>query len=543
MKEFVRYSLTVIRNHLKEGIILFYPFLLFLISSFFLINNSKQLLKENLSVFLSGIILFSFFLLVRKWNRKLILSLLYLIFASGIFLKISFYILYNTAFSPSAVFIIFETNLYEAVDFVEFYMNPKLFILLFFLLFPLIIILLKHKKTRDKKSNFAFKLFLIGIILISGFFILNNFQKEHFLGVSINSYKDYREIKKRLTFDLSERVSNLKNTQRNISIKEEEIHIVIIGESSTRRHMQIYGYEKETNPLLKKIENELFVFDSVISPHTHTILSLEKMLTFSNFENPVPPENTSVVQMVNQAGFTSYWVSNQRPMGFHESVSTNIAKAADKKYFTTSNEYGFQETLDEEIFPVLENVIQEPERKKVIFIQLIGTHIPYSKRYPPEFSKFDKDKDDLLFPSKNAQKIRNEYDNAILYNDFILRSIIEKLRETNTYSSLIYFSDHGDDVFDTIDFAGHNEYHATKPMYEIPFFIWFSEKYLAENNIDFSPEILKRRYNSEDFIFTLADLLSIDFEQKDNSRSVVNSEFQERTRWIKEGIDYDNGEK
>lgn len=230
-------------------------------------------------------------------------------------------------------------------------------------------------------------------------------------------------------------------------------------------------------------------------------------------------------------------------MGFHESVSTNIAKAADKKYFTTSNEYGFQETKDEVIFPVLENIMKEPDKKKMIFIQLIGTHTPYSKRYPAEFAKFDRDKDDLLFPSEHAQNTRNEYDNAILYNDYILKSIIDILRKSNTHSTLTYFSDHGEDVFDTMDFAGHNEYHATKPMYEIPFIIWLSEEYSTGNHKKIQTEFLRRRYNAEDFIYTLADLLAIDFDEKESSRSIIHTEFKKRTRWIKEGIDYDNQEK
>lgn len=543
MREFLNYIRSNLRNSIKEGVIIFYPFLLFFIYSFSLINNPKQLLKENISVFFSALIMFSLYLLFRHWKRKTFLILLYIIFASGIFLKTGFYILYGSAFSASAVFIIFETNLYEAIDFVEFYMNPKLFFLLFLLLIPLgFIIFLKQKKTFLSNRK-AFNLLLLSTILISSVLILLKFEKEHILGVSFHAYKDYREVKKRMISDFSDRISpGITNLQQD-SIPEEEIHIVIIGESTTSRHMQLYGYKKETNPLLKEIDNELFIFNSVISPHTHTILSLEKMLTLSNYENPIPEKNASVVQLVNQAGYTTYWVSNQRPMGFHESVSTNIAKAATKKYFTTSNEYGFQETKDDVIFPVLKTIMKEPDKKKVIFIQLIGTHSPYSKRYPSEFSKFDSDKDLLLFPSENAQKIRNEYDNAILYNDFILRSIIEILRKTNTYGSLTYFSDHGEDVFETMDFVGHNEYHATKPMYEIPFIIWLSEKYNNRHHERIPSAYLQRRYNAEDFIFTLADLLSIDFDENDISRSIINSNFKSRTRWIKEVINYDNREE
>lgn len=538
MQKPIKRIFIFINRYKKEGALILYPFLVFLLYSIFSINNTKQFIKENISVAISCAIIFSLFQLIKN-NKKTALTLLYLFFALGIFIKISFYILYGTKFSSSAVFIIFETNLFEAYDFLEFYMNSKLILLLISLLLPLVVLpFFKWENTVYRNSRIL-KLFFISVIISSGILIFKKFKTEHILSIAMHSYQDYRIVKKQMAFDFSENISpNIQNIKRSAELNQEEIHIVVIGESTTTWHMQLYGYHKETNPLLTEIRDELFIFDSVISPHTHTILSLEKMLSYSNYENQKPERNASIVQLANQAGFTSYWISNQRPIGFHESVATNIAKAAHKKYFVTSDEYGTQEVMDEAILPVLDQVLNEPAQKKVVFIQLIGTHSPYYKRYPTEFAKFDNDIDDLLFPSKNAQKIRNQYDNAVLYNDFIIRSFIEKLRNTNTYSSLVYFSDHGEDVFDTMDFVGHNEYHATRPMYEIPFLIWLSEH--SNNNFFIPSEFLKRRYNAEDFIHSFADLLSIDFDEKESTRSLINLDYKKRIRWIKENIDYDN---
>lgn len=541
MRKLLKHFYSILSNHKKEFAIFLFPYLIFFAYSLFLIDSSKQLIKENLSVAISCFITYCIYLFVRKWRKRiLLLALLYSFFALGIFLKVGFYLLYDLPFSSSAIFIVFETNLYEAYDFLELYLDLKLIVLLILLFAPLILIFFTRKKKYNisSKKDKIFSFSLIIVVSISGIILLKKFKNQHLLIELARSFKEYRAIKERMVFNFSENKSSfLTDVKRYLIPEESEVHVVVIGESTTNWHMQLYGYEKETNPGLMEIKEELFVFDSVISPHVHTILSLEKMLSLANYEQPKPSENASIIQLANQAGFTTYWISNQRPIGLHESVATNISKAADKKYFLTPEDYFSQESLDEAILPILEKTLKDPTKRKVIFIHLIGTHIAYSKRYPEEFSKFDADQDTLLYISDNAQTLRNQYDNAVLYNDYIIRNLIEILRKNNTHSSLTYFSDHGDEVFDTVDFVGHSEYRATRPMYEIPFIIWFSDTTFGSSFL--SKEYLNRRYNAEDFIHTFADLLSIDFSEKDNSRSVINHRFQRRTRWVKEGVNYD----
>src|SRR5690606_14130732 len=97
-----------------------------------------------------------------------------------------------------------------------------------------------------------------------------------------------------------------------------QTYVVIIGESTSARNMGLYGYYRNTNPLLTEIKDELLIFNDVISPHTHTIPSLNKMLSLSNFENPDVIHCGSIVQLANAAGFSTYWISNQQPIGIHE---------------------------------------------------------------------------------------------------------------------------------------------------------------------------------------------------------------------------------
>ncbi|MEJ6791612.1 MAG: sulfatase-like hydrolase/transferase, partial [Lacinutrix sp.] len=136
--------------------------------------------------------------------------------------------------------------------------------------------------------------------------------------------------------------------------------------------------------------------------------------------------------------------------------------------------------------------------------------------------------------------IINEYDNAIRYNDFVVREIIEKVKSKNENSYVLYFSDHGDEVFDTIDFVGHNEYHGTKPMYEVPFVVWFSKKYKQTNPELFNIEnIHQRPYLLEDFIHSFSNISNITFDKYETEKSIFSNKFSIKKRLIKKGEDYD----
>jgi len=68
-------------------------------------------------------------------------------------------------------------------------------------------------------------------------------------------------------------------------------------------------------------------------------------------------------------------------------------------------------------------------------MHLIGTHSRYKRRYPEAFNEFIEAKKDIKYTHEKAIKVTNEYDNATLYNDFIVREIIEKVRrqQDNSY--------------------------------------------------------------------------------------------------------------
>ena len=211
-------------------------------------------------------------------------------------------------------------------------------------------------------------------------------------------------------------------------------------------------------------------------------------------------------------------------------MASIISNACDDQFYSTKNH--FKPPFDEILIPeLIRRCGNKNNNKKVIFIHLMGTHIKYKNRYPKKFEFFNK-------KTKNSkQETVNQYDNANRYNDFIIYNIIKSVEKLNTPSTVTYFSDHGDEVYDVLSFHGHNESIGSRSMYEVPFFIWQSKEHEKAKGL-FSQSHINKKYNLEDFIYTLSDILDINHSEQQKEKSIINSNFQEKKRIIRTG-DYD----
>lgn len=520
------------------------PFLVLAILGTFLIPEFNDYAKEIIGFALLTIILFCplFYIRSAKIKKKYI-YIVCLLLSLLAFVKISFYYVFGVKISSSALYVIFETNSSEASQFLNSYFLILIIVFALFTTAHLILIskTLKNETFRFLNTSNRFYKFVPLFTIVSAIVILNlKFRDIDLFIKTYDTYQDYKFTKKLLKSELAKPTSNFLEVKK--TVYDTLTAIIVIGESTSNWHMQLYGYGRKTNPKLNEIKNELLVFDSVIAPNVHTILSLEKTLTFSKNSNVNKPKNASLVQLANMSGFTTYWISNQKPIGVHESISTLIASAANDKYFLETDNTGRQ-IFDESVFETFDMVLQEKDPLKMIFIQLAGTHFDYDKRYPEAFSFF-KDKPKTGFPSEKAFDIINNYDNAVRYNDSIISTLISKININCPSSYLIYFSDHGDEVYDTMDMFGHNEYYSTRPMYEIPFIVWGSTGFKKNNPFfKYQDSLTSRRYNLEDFVHSFSDISGIKHPKIDSTRSIFSSKFKARTRLIKENIDYDQKNK
>ena len=192
--------------------------------------------------------------------------------------------------------------------------------------------------------------------------------------------------------------------------------------------------------------------------------------------------------------------------------------------------------MDGALLLELETILKDVSvSKKLIIIHLMGTHLSYANRYPEAFNKFN-DVPFSNYKSEETTKIINYYDNAVLYSDFVISQIIQKTKALNQKSFVLYFSDHGEELFKDYNIAGHNEDISTKDMYDVPFFLWQSDLFKQDKQLT---NAVDRPYMLDDLFHSLADLLEISAQEVDFERSVFSSKFKNRKRIILEDLEYD----
>lgn len=306
-----------------------------------------------------------------------------------------------------------------------------------------------------------------------------------------------------------------------------ECYVIVIGESANRNHLSLYGYPRNTSEFLEKEKDDLLIFKNVVSPFAQTLPVLERLLTFADNKNP---ENLykkgSIIQFFKNAGFKTYWLSNQYALDERDLGVTAIAGQADvyKSYNMGSMKRFEKTSFDEALLPDIEKIIQDfSVTKKIVFINIIGSHSAYINRYPSSFSVYGG-----TMPHKQLKEAAweavNTYDNSIRYTDFVISKILKYVQEQDSLSYFHYLSDHGEDCFDTTTTKslGHSEL-ANAPMTEIPCIFWLSEK-LKKARPDLeknAKQNLDKAYNTNDWIHTIINASSLSSQDCDKSKSLL----------------------
>ncbi|EJM88125.1 MULTISPECIES: phosphoethanolamine transferase CptA [unclassified Pseudomonas] len=319
--------------------------------------------------------------------------------------------------------------------------------------------------------------------------------------------------------------------------------VLVIGESTNRQRMSLYGYPRETTPELDKLKDQLAVFNNVITPRPYTIEALQQVLTFADEENPDLFLSTpSLVSMMKQAGYKTFWITNQQTMTKRNTMLTTFSEQADEQVYLNNNRNQNAAQYDGDVIEPFNKALADAAPRKLIVVHLLGTHMSYQYRYPSTFDKF-KDRNGVPAGVRDDQlPTYNSYDNAVLYNDFVVSSLIKDYAKTDPNGFLLYLSDHGEDVFDSAghNTLGRNEAKPTAPMYTIPFMAWASPKWRENHDWSFAGD-LGRPYSSSHLIHTWADLAGLSFDELDRSKSVVSDSFKPRPLLI--GNPYEREQK
>jgi len=468
---------------------------------------------------------------------------------------LSYFVIYGQEFSQSVLFVMFESNANEASEYLSQYFSLKI-ILVALAYTAAAIFLWTRLRPIYVPSPWRWLVpfaLLYGLILhpIVVNSVINHKPFEKTLdGLAsrmepaapwqfISGYYQYRQQLASLNSMLNKNdalppLANFKDSSGDAP----RTLVLVIGESTQRGRMSLYGYPRETTlelDALHKTDPSLTVFNNVVTSRPYTIEILQQALTFANEKNPdLYLTKPSLMNMMKQAGYKTFWITNQQTMTARNTMLTVFSKQTDKQFYMNQQRTQSAREYDTNVLAPFKEVMADPAPKKFIIVHLLGTHIKYKFRYPEDQGYFD-GKTDGLPPglSPEEQESYNDYDNANRYNDRVVASLIKDYKAADPNGFLLYFSDHGEEVYDTPPHKtqGRNELNPTRHMYTVPFLLWTSPKWQAAHPRDFSADV-DRKYSSSELIHTWSDLAGLSYDGYDPTRAITSPEFKPMTRWI-----------
>jgi lipid A ethanolaminephosphotransferase len=417
-------------------------------------------------------------------------------FAAICFLIISsvvsfFTLFYNIPINSDMVENAFSTDMNEMRDLISFQL---IVYLLFFGILPSIIIAFFIKI----KYSFAKNLFLIVVCLLLSIVIifLLYFKIAAFFRVNrgINDYFTplnyigpvYEILEKKLFVKAPEEEhevtdARIKNLSKNLNI------VLIIGETARKKNFSLYGYKRETNPLLQR-QKDLKVLDPTISCSTSTRFSIPCIFNPNSFTE-------SFLTTLQRLGVWVKWYENNYGGCYGACNKLNHVFKINHSDCSGSCPDGL---IFEEFYKDIEN----GSGKRLFVLHQNGSHGPlYYKRYPVEFIKFTPECQTSSVNKCSKEELINAYDNTILYTDYLIYHAIENLKKSKAPSVLIYISDHGESLGENGIFLHGFPYKiAPREQKEIPFLIWSTEDLVIKN----LPE-----YTHKQILHTIFKLLEV----------------------------------
>lgn len=503
-------------------------------------HNAYGFKIERLLTNIAFFILLSCALLLCKkamcGNRLLVISTTVLTIIPNI-IVLSYLIMDHSIMRSTDFWVVFDTNPAEAAG---FFAGVPAKVFVWSAVYVILCFISGYKALKKSKGRTI--IFQIAITAFLAFVLL--LQPFRTQVAAVDFYKSFYKFQRE-----KYQVAQFFKNRENLVIDSEDIipddecktFVFVIGESQNREHMSLYGYPRETTPLLQSLDSSLVTYSDVVSPAIQTLPCMKAILTFSNYEQPeMYIQEASIVEIVRDAGYKTFWIDNQ---GAERGVGA-IDMYTPTSYRSIAQMCSVYEDnpailLDSMVVSRYKKCLQDPARKKFIFLHLMGNHFEYAKRYESSYHHFTDEPVKSKVQSRLTYKdieIINHYDNATLYHDYIVYSIIRELQDINGITGLIYISDHGEEVFDT-EYSYTRSFERILPaMCDIPFIMWRNDKHRESIPLVIDST---RPYCTDDIIHSLMNFTGIRYHLYDSSRSIFSEDFNAKER-IVQGQKYES---
>jgi lipid A ethanolaminephosphotransferase len=268
--------------------------------------------------------------------------------------------------------------------------------------------------------------------------------------------------------------------------------VLVIGETARAANWGLGGYARQTTPSLARLAatEPLINFSDVTACGTSTEVSLPCMFApvgRRNYDEARIRGSESLLHVAARAGVAVHWRDNQSGCkGVCSGLPQDIVNAALAPGLCHDGrcwDEGLLRGLDDRL-----RGLHGGRGTQLLVLHMLGNHGPsYFRRYPPAFERFTPAcrNDDL--GQCTSDEIVNAYDNALLYTDHVLATLIGILaaHAPRIDSAMLFVSDHGESLGEKRLYL-HGVPYAIAPreQTQVPMVFWHSAGFARSAGID-----------------------------------------------------------
>ncbi len=470
-----------------------------------------------LLLFFCFIIIFSLFAL--PYVFKPLLAFITLTSAAALYASVNFQTMFDSTMMES----VFETNLSEA----SFYFNISsvLYVTVFGLI-PTVFIFsveiiaqktwMKALVTRASLLVIA----LVGILLIAAVSYKdyasvgrnNKYLSKMIIPAHIYSAVKYVD-KTHFTTQLAYRQQGQDAKLQPAANGKPTLLVLVLGETARAMNFTNNGYARETNPYTKNLG--LISFQDVSACGTYTALSVPCMFSSlgrTDYDKHIANAQDNVLNVIAHAGVDILWIDND---GGDKGVAKKLPYIQIQASLKDQDCDG-KTCFDSAMLDDADNFIQHNVTDKLLVLHTIGSHGPtYWQRYPQHMGTFSPACNRSDIEKCTDDEITNVYDNTLVYTDYILSQVIEKLEGyAEQYNvAMLYISDHGESLGEKGLYLHGTPYAiAPEEQIKVPWLLWLPNEYATQKGIDrqcLANEARTNAYSHDNFFHSLLSFYGV----------------------------------
>jgi lipid A ethanolaminephosphotransferase len=272
-----------------------------------------------------------------------------------------------------------------------------------------------------------------------------------------------------------------------VADRKPRVFVLVVGETARAANFSMLGYSRATNPELAELD--VAAFRDVRSCGTSTEVSVPCMFSpygRVDYDERRIRNSEGLLDVLVRAGYAVKWIDNQ-------SGCKGVCKGAGIEYRKINPDSNSElcagdECLDGILVLELGGELEKVSEDTVVVLHMMGNHGPaYFKRYPRAFRRFTPDCATAELRKCTREEVVNAYDNAILYTDHVLASIVKSLSQHSARldGAMLYLSDHGESLGETGLYL-HGLPYAIAPdtQKKVPMISWLSPQFANASAVD-----------------------------------------------------------